>query len=77
MATLFVHIMLVIYRNGLFSGNNCPRIIVLYLPKELEPENLETEESDPKGNGVIYDRITVRLILLKPIKVKVSQYINL
>jgi hypothetical protein len=77
LATLFVHMMLVIYRNGLFSGNDCPRAIVSCLPEEPEPEESETEEPEPKGNGVICDRITVRLILPKPVKVKAGQYINL
>jgi hypothetical protein len=82
-----MYMMLVIYRNRLFLGNDCPRAIVSCLPKEPEPEESEIEESEieeseieesePKGNGVICDRITVRLILPKLVKVKAGQYINL
>jgi hypothetical protein len=62
-----LYLTMIIYRNGLFSGNGSPRAIVSCRP--IAPS--------PGATSVISAPITVRLILPRPVMVKAGQYINL
>ena len=68
-STSFSHLILFLYRNGLFSGNGCPRAIAICHKNERDAENA--------GQHARATPIRVRLILPRPIKAMAGQYINL
>ncbi|CAG8421916.1 unnamed protein product [Penicillium salamii] len=67
--TSLSHLILLLYRNGLFSGNGCPRAIAICHTNERDAENA--------GQHVRTTPIRVRLILPRPVKAMAGQYINL
>lgn len=67
--TSICHLILLLYRNGLFSGNGCPRVIAIYHTDERGSENAEQSAKTTP--------IRVRLILPRPVKAMAGQYINL
>lgn len=67
--TSIFHLILLLYRNGLFSGNGCPRVISIYHTDERGSKNAEQSTKTTP--------IRVRLILPRPVKAMAGQYINL
>lgn len=66
--TLFLQLITLLYRNGLFAGRGSPRAIVSFSTREYEEEGAVV---------VIVTAIHVRVIMPRPLKLEAGQYINI